>query len=75
MLYLDDETTCRGNSCSYEFSAPIVFGNKDCRIQWSDSKILYSRSATWKNVSGNTEEKFFSIQEKSNDTKMLMVRE
>ena len=75
MLYLDNETKCRRNSCAYEFSAPIFSGNKDCRIQWSDSQILDSGSATWKKVSRNTEKNFFSIQEKSNDTKMLMVRE
>jgi hypothetical protein len=75
MLYLDNETKCPGNSCSYEFSAPIFSGNKNCRIEWSGSKILYSGSMTWKKVSRNTEKNFFSIQEKSNDTKMLMVRE
>ena len=75
MLYLDNETTCPGNSCSYEFSAPIFNGNENCSIQWLDSKILYTGSMTWQNVLGNTEKQFFSIQEKSNDTKMLMVRE
>jgi hypothetical protein len=75
MLYLDKETTCREKACSHQFFAPIFSGNKECSINWPESKISYSGDEMWQNVSENIDKQLISIKSKSEDTKILMVRE
>ncbi len=75
MLYLDKETTCREKACSHQFFAPIFSGNKECSINWLESKALYSSDEMWQNVSENIDKQLISITSKSEDTKILMVRE
>ena len=75
MLYLDKETTCREKACSHQFFAPIFSGDKECSINWPESKVLYSGDKMWQNVSEDIEEQFISITSKSEDKKILIVRE
>ncbi len=73
MLYLDKETTCSENPCSHQFFAPIFSGNKECSINWPESKVSSSSDEMWQNVSENIDEQLISITSKSKNTEILMV--
>ena len=71
LLYLDNNT-CRENSCSYNFSAPIFLNMMViCKIEWSKSKIL-RKCEGWQKLTEKIDAKF-EIERHSNDTQTLKV--
>ena len=72
MLYLNNNT-CREDSFSYNFSAPIFLHKTGmCKIESSESKILGKREGL-KIVNEEIDAKF-RIERHSNDTQTLKVR-
>ena len=71
LLYLDNNT-CREDSCSYSFSAPIfLHKTRMCKIEWSKSKIL-GKCTWWQKLNQEIDAKF-KIERHSNDTQTLKV--
>jgi hypothetical protein len=76
MLYLDNETCCE-NPCSHQFSAPIFYGDTQCHVEWSKSKILYGDDVQWQNFMEISTRKLVSIKSghgNLGNIKMLKVK-